>query len=48
MHLHCLVNRIYDALLAGRSVESAYEFGCSTIQMAGIPEYLIPTLKQKI
>jgi CHAT domain len=38
----------YDALLAGRSVEFAYKFGCSAIQMAGIPEYLTPTLKQKI
>jgi CHAT domain len=37
----------YDALLAGRSVEFAYNLGCSAIQMAGIPEYLTPTLKQK-
>jgi CHAT domain len=37
----------YDALLAGRSVEFAYKLGCSAIQMAGIPEHLTPTLKQK-
>jgi CHAT domain len=37
----------YDALLAGRTVEFAYKLGCSAIQMAGIPEHLTPTLKQK-
>jgi CHAT domain len=37
----------YDALLTGRSVEFAYKLGCSAIQMAGIPEHLTPTLKQK-
>ena len=36
----------YDALGAGRSVETAYKFGCSAIQMESIPEYLIPTLKK--
>jgi hypothetical protein len=37
----------YDALLAGETVEFAYKLGCSAIQMAGIPEHLTPTLKQK-
>jgi CHAT domain len=37
----------YEALLAGRTVEFAYKLGCSAIQMAGIPEHLTPTLKQK-
>lgn len=36
----------YDALSAGRTVESAYRFGCNAIQMESIPEYLIPTLKK--
>ena len=37
----------YDALGAGRSVESAYEFGCNAIHMAGIEENLTPVLKKK-
>ncbi len=37
----------YDALGAGCSVETAYEFGCNAIQMAGIPEHLTPVLKCK-
>jgi CHAT domain len=37
----------YDALLAGKDVEFAHKLGCSAIQMAGIPEHLTPTLKQK-
>ncbi|HEY9697640.1 MAG TPA: CHAT domain-containing protein [Trichocoleus sp.] len=37
----------YDALLAGRSVEFAYNLGCSAIQMAGIPERLTPVLVQR-
>jgi CHAT domain len=37
----------YDALLAGETVDFAYKLGCSAIQMAGIPEHLTPTLKQK-
>jgi hypothetical protein len=38
----------YDALGAGRSVEFAYELGCSAIQMAGIAEYLTPVLIRKL
>ncbi|MCG8366278.1 MAG: CHAT domain-containing protein [Pseudanabaenales cyanobacterium] len=34
----------YDALGAGRSLEFAYQLGCSAIQMEGIPEQLTPTL----
>ena len=34
----------YDALFAGRSVEFAYDLGCSAIQMAGILEHLIPVI----
>jgi hypothetical protein len=34
----------YDALGAGRSVEFAYELGCSAIRLAGIAEYLTPVL----
>jgi small subunit ribosomal protein S1 len=37
----------YDALGAGCSIETAYEFGCNAIQMAGIPEHLTPVLKCK-
>ncbi len=37
----------YDALLAGRSVEIAYKFGCNAIQMASIPEHLTPQLLKK-
>ena len=37
----------YDALLAGKSVEIAYKFGCNAIQMASIPEHLTPKLLKK-
>jgi hypothetical protein len=37
----------YDALGAGRSVEFAYELGCSAIGMAGISEQLTPVLRRK-
>ncbi|MEM9153383.1 MAG: CHAT domain-containing protein [Cyanobacteria bacterium P01_F01_bin.3] len=37
----------YDALLAGRSVEFAYQLGCNAIQLQGIPEHLTPVLKKK-
>jgi CHAT domain len=37
----------YDALGAGCSVESAYEFGCNAIHIAGIEESLTPVLKKK-
>ena len=37
----------YDALLAGESIEFAYQLGCSAIQLEGIPEHLTPTIKQK-
>jgi hypothetical protein len=37
----------YDALGSGCSVETAYEFGCNAIQMAGISEHLTPILRRK-
>lgn len=37
----------YDALGAGRSVESAYKFGCNAIELEGIPENLTPKLLTK-
>lgn len=37
----------YDALMAGCCVETAYEFGCNAIQLAGLPEHLTPVLKQR-
>ena len=37
----------YDALGAGRNFETAYKFGCSAIDLKGIPEYLTPVLKKK-
>src|SRR5271157_3611953 len=38
----------YDALGAGRNFETAYKFGCSAIDLKGIPEYLTPVLKKSI
>jgi hypothetical protein len=35
----------YDALGAGRTYEDAFEFGCNSIDLAGIPEASIPVLK---
>jgi TIR domain/CHAT domain len=37
----------YDALGAGRPVEFAFEFGCNSIELAGIPEYSTPILIAK-
>ena len=37
----------YDALGAGQSIEFAYKLGCNAIQLAGVPEALIPVLKSK-
>ncbi|GAA6618623.1 TIR domain-containing protein [Scytonema sp. NUACC26] len=37
----------YDALGAGRSIEFAYNLGCTAIQMAGLPEHLTPVLYKK-
>ena len=37
----------YDALGAGRDVEKAFKFGCSAIDLKGIPEYLTPVLKKR-
>ncbi len=37
----------YDALGAGRCVESAYKFGCNAIQLEGISENLTPKLLTK-
>jgi len=34
----------YQALAAGRSIDDAFQLGCAQIQMAGIPEHLIPVL----
>lgn len=37
----------YDALGAGRSIETAYKFGCNAIQLENIPEHLTPKFKKK-
>lgn len=37
----------YAALGAGESVEFSYKLGCNAIRMAGIEEYLTPTLIKK-
>jgi hypothetical protein len=37
----------YDALLAGKSVEFAFQLGCNALQLEGIPEHLTPVLKCK-
>ena len=37
----------YNALGADRSYEDAYEFGCSAIDLQGIPEYTTPVLKSR-
>jgi DNA-binding NarL/FixJ family response regulator len=37
----------YDAIGAGKSVETAYKFGCNAIQLENIPEHLTPKLKNK-
>ena len=37
----------YTALGAGKSIDFSYQFGCSAIQLAGIPEHLTPVLKKK-
>jgi hypothetical protein len=37
----------YDALGAGRDFEKAFKFGCSAIDLKGIPEHLTPVLKKK-
>jgi retron-type reverse transcriptase len=37
----------YDALGAGKSIEVAFEFGCSAIQLESIPGHLIPKIKKK-
>ncbi len=37
----------YTALGAGKSIEFSYQFGCSAIRLAGIPEHLTPVLKKK-
>lgn len=38
----------YDALGSGRSVEFAYNLGCTAIQMAGLPEHLTPILYKNL
>ncbi len=37
----------YDALGAGRDFEKAFRFGCSAIDLKGIPEHLTPVLKNR-
>ena len=37
----------YNALGAGRSIEFAYQLGCTAIQLAAIPEHLTPVLLKK-
>ncbi|MEB3356059.1 MAG: CHAT domain-containing protein, partial [Synechococcales bacterium] len=37
----------YDALGAGRSIEDAYELGCTSIDLESIPESSTPVLKVK-
>ncbi len=37
----------YDALGSGRSIEFAYNLGCTAIRMEGVPEHLTPVLYQK-
>ena len=37
----------YTALGAGKSIEFSYQFGCSAIRLAGIPEHLTPVLRKK-
>jgi hypothetical protein len=37
----------YDALGAGKSIETAYKFGCNAIQLENIPEHLTPQIKRK-
>ena len=36
----------YDALVAGKSFEDAFQFGCNSIQLYNIPQYLTPILKK--
>jgi len=37
-----------DALGAGRDFEKAFKFGCSAIDLKGIPEHLTPILKKNV
>lgn len=37
----------YEALVAGRSIEDAFQIGCAQIQMAGFSEHLIPVLRTR-
>jgi hypothetical protein len=37
----------YDAIGAGRSYEDAFRFGCSAIELKGIPAHQTPQLKMK-
>jgi CHAT domain len=38
----------YDALVAGKSIEFAHNYGCKAIRLAGIPEELSPILIKKV
>jgi hypothetical protein len=37
----------YDALGAGRDFKTAFQFGCSAIDLKGSPDYMTPVLKEK-
>lgn len=37
----------YDALGAGKSYESAHEFGCNAIELKAIPEHLTPVIRAR-
>ena len=37
----------YNALVAGKSYDIAFDFGCSAIDLGGIPEHLTPVLKKR-
>jgi hypothetical protein len=37
----------YGAIVAGRSVECAFDLGCNAIDLKGIPEHQTPVLKKK-
>lgn len=37
----------YDALGAGKSIDFAHKLGCNAIKLVGIPQELVPVLRQK-
>lgn len=38
----------YDALVAGKPIEDAFQFGCNAIQLYNIPQHLSPLLKKNL